>query len=136
MGILHYTHPDILLFAVYKVDEFSLTNFNISVTVDEQFFEAVKRDAAMLPANYEADFPFDELVAEIKEAHRTRDLDLKLVRLDAAVAKLKEWAEEKDPSLGYALINPHTNKGVGRLNAKKVYDLITRLAWQYAATQA
>jgi ribonucleoside-diphosphate reductase alpha chain len=131
MGILHYNHPDILLFSVYKVDEFSLTNFNISVTVDEKFFEAVKRDAAVLPDNYEDDFPFEELIAEVKEAHRTRDLDLKLVRLDAAVAKLREWAEEKDPNLGYPLINPHNGKEVGRLNAKKVYDLITRLAWQY-----
>jgi ribonucleotide reductase alpha subunit len=97
MGILHYNHPDILLFAVYKVDEFSLTNFNISVTVDEAFFEAVKRDAAALPANYEDDFPFEELIAEIKEAHRTRDLDLKLVRLDAAVAKLARMGRREGP---------------------------------------
>ena len=131
MGILHYNHPDILLFAVYKVDEFSLTNFNISVTVDEAFFEAVKRDATLLPANYEDDFAFDELIAEVKEAHRTRDLDLKIVLLDKAVAKLREWAEEKEPGYGFALINPHSKKEVGRLNAKKVYDLITRLAWQY-----
>jgi ribonucleoside-diphosphate reductase alpha chain len=131
MGILHYNHPDILLFAVYKVDEFSLTNFNISVTVDEQFFEAVTRDAAELPANYEDDFAFEELVAEVKEAHRTRDLDLKLVLLDAAVKKLHDWADETDPNRGYALVNPHDGKEVGRLNAKKVYDLITRLAWQY-----
>src|SRR3990172_9368127 len=45
MGILHYTHPDVLRFAVHKVDEFSLTNFNISVTVDEKFMEKVKEDA-------------------------------------------------------------------------------------------
>ena len=44
MGILHYTHPDILRFAVHKVDEFSLTNFNISISwvfagvVSEQIF--------------------------------------------------------------------------------------------------
>lgn len=131
MGILHYTHPDILLFAVYKVDEFSLTNFNISVTVDEKFFEAVKRDADLLPEDYEDEFPFDEVIDEVKEAHRTRDLDLKLVRLDAAVKKLHEWCDETDPEKGYALVNPHNGKEVGRLNAKKVYDLITRLAWQY-----
>ena len=131
MGILHYTHPDVLLFAVYKVDEFSLTNFNISVTVDEKFFEAVKRDAELLPANYEEDFPFEELIAEVKEAHRTRDLDLKIVLLDAAVKKLHEWADETDPDRGFALVNPHSGKETGRLNAKKVYDLITRLAWQY-----
>jgi ribonucleoside-diphosphate reductase alpha chain len=131
MGILHYTHPDILLFSVYKVDEFSLTNFNISVTVDEAFFEAVKRDAVHLAEDYEDEFPFGEVIAEVKEAHRTRDLDLKLVRLDAAVKKLREWVQEDNPDRGYALINPHNKKEVGRLNAKKMYDLITRLAWQY-----
>lgn len=131
MGILHYNHPDVLLFAVYKVDEFSLTNFNISVTVDEEFFTAIKRDSGLLPANYEADFPFDEVIAEVKEAHRTRDLDLKIVLLDAAVKKLREWADEPTAGYGYPLINPHTKREVGRLNARKMFDLITRLAWQY-----
>ncbi len=131
MGILHYTHPDILLFAVYKVDEFSLTNFNISVTVDEAFYETVRRDAAALPPDYEDAFDYASLIAELKEAHQTRDLDLKIVQLDAAVAKLRAWTDEADPEHGYELINPHTKTAVGRLNAKKVYDLITRLAWQY-----
>jgi ribonucleoside-diphosphate reductase alpha chain len=131
MGILHYNHPDILLFMIYKVDEFSLTNFNISVTVDEAFYEAVKRDAEHLPTDYEDALDFEELMAEVREAHQTRDLDLKLVRLDAVVKKLHEWADESDTSRGYALMNPHTGKEAGRLNAKKVYDLITRLAYQY-----
>lgn len=131
MGILFYTHPDILLFSIYKVDEFSLTNFNISVTVDEAFYKAVERDAAALPADYEDAFDFDSLMEEVREAHQTRDLDLKQVRLDAVVKKLHEWADESDPNHGYELINPHNGKAVGRLNAKKVYDLITRLAYQY-----
>jgi len=131
MGILHYNHPDILLFMIYKVDEFSLTNFNISVTVDEAFYEAVKRDGEVLAADYEDALDFEELMAEVREAHQTRDLDLKLVRLDAVVKKLHEWADESDSSRGYALMNPHTGKEAGRLNAKKVYDLITRLAYQY-----
>jgi len=131
MGILHYNHPDILLFAVYKVDEFSLTNFNISVTVDEAFFAAMEKDAAALPADYEKDFPFAEVIAEAQEALKLRDPDLKLVRLDAVVKKLHEWVDEKDPEHGYSLINPHTGKEAGRLNAKKMFDLITRLAWQY-----
>ncbi len=131
MGILHYNHPDVLLFAVYKVDEFSLTNFNISVTVDEKFFEAIKRDSEILSPNYEEEFPFDEVIAEVKEAHRTRDLDLKIVLLDAAVKKLRDWTDESTPGYGFPLINPHSKKEVGRLNARKVFDLITRLAWQY-----
>ncbi|MBI2007365.1 MAG: hypothetical protein HYS83_01555, partial [Candidatus Blackburnbacteria bacterium] len=44
MGILHITHPDTLRFAVMKVDEFNLTNFNISVTVTEEWMEKVKSD--------------------------------------------------------------------------------------------
>jgi ribonucleoside-diphosphate reductase alpha chain len=131
MGILHYTHPDVLLFAIYKVEEFSLTNFNISVTVDEAFFEQVKKDAAFLASDYELEFDFDGLVEEIKEAHRTRDVDLKLVLLDGLVKRLQAWCKEKDTNRGFELVNPRTGVVAGRLNAKKLYDLITRLAHNY-----
>src|SRR5690606_14307185 len=57
--------------------------------------------------------------------------DLKLVLLDTAVKKLRAWCEEKDSGRGYELINPRTGQAAGRLNAKKVYDLITRLAHNY-----
>jgi ribonucleoside-diphosphate reductase alpha chain len=131
MGILHYTHPDVLLFAIYKVEEFSLTNFNISVTVDEAFFEQVKADAKHLPEGYESEFDFEGFVEEVKEAHRTRDVDLKLVLLDGLVKRLQEWCKETDTTRGYELVNPRTGEVVGRLNAKKLYDLITRLAHNY-----
>ncbi len=131
MGILHFNHPDILLFAIYKLDEFSLTNFNISVTTDKEFFEQIEIDKQILDADYEKGFDFNALVADVREAHQTRDIDLKTVRLDAAVAKLTEWCREETPGYGYALINPRTKSEVGRLNAKKVFDLITRFAWQY-----
>lgn len=131
MGILHYNHPDILLFAVYKVDEFSLTNFNISVTTTDEFFDQIKIDAAGLADNYEDEFDFESVIAEIRTAHQTRDIDLKQVLLDTAVRKLREWCLETDPRFGYDLINPRNQQVVDRLNAKKVFDLITRLAWQY-----
>ncbi|MEI6228778.1 MAG: adenosylcobalamin-dependent ribonucleoside-diphosphate reductase [Candidatus Saccharibacteria bacterium] len=131
MGILHYNHPDILLFMIYKLDEFSLTNFNISVTTAAEFFDQIKVDAELLDADYEKAFDFDELVAEVREAHQTRDIDLKIVRLDNAVAKLSDWCEEKTPGYGYSLINPRNGMEMKRLNAKKVFDLITRFAWQY-----
>jgi len=131
MGILHYNHPDILLFAIYKLDEFSLTNFNISVTTSKEFFDQIAIDKKILSDDYEDKFDFDSLVAEVREAHQTRDMDLKLLRLDVAVAKLSQWCEEKTPGYGYPLINPRNNEVMGRLNAKKVFDLITRFAWQY-----
>ncbi len=131
MGILHYNHPDILLFTSYKLDEFSLTNFNISVTTEKAFFDQIKIDEKLLSEDYEKDFDFDSLVIEVREAHQTRDMDLKNVRLDAAVNKLKSWCNEDKPGYGYPLINPRNGEEMGRLNAKKVFDVITRFAWQY-----
>jgi len=81
MGILHYNHPDILLFVIYKLDEFSLTNFNISVTADKLFFDQIKLMKNCWKKIIEEKFDFDALVAEVREAHQSRDLDLKLVNL-------------------------------------------------------
>ncbi len=128
MGILHYTHPDILRFAVHKIDEFSLTNFNISVTVTEEFMEKVKSDAKFMEG---AQLDVDEIIEELKEAYTIRDLDLKNVRIEEAVSKLYEICKAKEEGEGYDLINPRTGEISGKLNAKKVFDLITKLAWQY-----
>ncbi len=133
MGILHYTHPDILRFAVHKVDEFSLTNFNISVTVSEDFMERVKGDAKFVEEveDPEQGQKVNDIIEEIKEAYAIRDLDLKNVRVEEGVAKLYEICHAKEEGEGYDLINPRTGEVVDRLNAKKVFDLITKLAWQY-----
>ena len=133
MGILHYTHPDVLRFAVHKVDEFSLTNFNISITVDEKFMQKVKEDAkyAGEVEDPEQSRRVDDIVDEIKQAYAIRDLDLKNVRVEEGVAKLYEITRSTHVDEGYELKNPRTQKVVDRLNAKKVFDLITKLAWQY-----
>ncbi len=42
MGILHYTHPDILDFIEMKKKPGVMENFNISVTIDDKFMRAVR----------------------------------------------------------------------------------------------
>ncbi len=44
MGILHYTHPDILKFIEMKKTPGMMENFNISVTVDKKFMDAVEKN--------------------------------------------------------------------------------------------
>jgi len=44
MGILHYTHPDILKFISMKKTPGVMENFNISVSVDEKFIYAMKNN--------------------------------------------------------------------------------------------
>jgi ribonucleoside-diphosphate reductase alpha chain len=44
MGILHYNHPDILSFIDMKKTQGAMENFNISVTIDDKFMQAVKNN--------------------------------------------------------------------------------------------
>ncbi|OGD96283.1 ribonucleoside-diphosphate reductase, adenosylcobalamin-dependent, partial [Candidatus Curtissbacteria bacterium RIFCSPHIGHO2_12_FULL_38_9b] len=131
MGILHYSHPDILRFAVHKVDEFSLTNFNISITVTEDFMERVKEDSKFLENEKDFDDTIEKIVEEIKDAYTIRDLDLKNVRVEEGVTKLYDLCRSKEEGEGYQLINPRTGQVTDKLNAKKFFNLVTRLAWQY-----
>lgn len=127
MGIMHITHPDVLRFAVMKVDEFNLTNFNISVTVTEDFMEQVKRDAKFVDQEPE----WTDVIKEVKEAQKIRDIDLKLKKAEDAVKKLYDLARATQEQEGYDLINPRNGEVWDKLNAYKVFLLITRLAWHY-----
>ena len=76
MGILRIDHPDILEFITCKENDKAITNFNISVTVTEDFMKKV------------------------------------------------------DAGEDYDLIDPHTKKAAGKLNAREVFDLIVKMAWK------
>ena len=48
MGMLSIEHPDVLRFAVVKLDEYSLTNFNISLAVTDNFMKKMETDKAFV----------------------------------------------------------------------------------------
>jgi ribonucleoside-diphosphate reductase alpha chain len=126
MGMLSIDHPDVLRFAVVKLDEFSLTNFNISLAVTNTFMEKVESDKKYV----DDDSVPEDVVEAIREAEQNRDVDARLKQVEEGIAKLYEWAEAKSQGEGYELINPRDNQVTMKLNAYKVFNLITRLAWQ------
>lgn len=127
MGMLSIDHPDVLRFAVAKLDEYSLTNFNISLAVTNAFMEQIEVDKAFVK---DESIP-EEVVEKIRIAEGNRDVDARLREIETETQKLYEWARAKEEGEGYALINPRSGEVAQKLNAYKVFNLITRLAWQY-----
>lgn len=127
MGMLSINHPDVLRFAVVKLDEWSLTNFNISLAITNRFMEQIDLDKKYV----DNDSIPEEVIEEIKEAEANRDVEARLRAIDVGVKKLYDWAKATQEGEGYELINPRTQMTVVKLNAYKVFNLITRLAWQY-----
>ena len=127
MGMLSINHPDVLRFAVVKLDEWSLTNFNISLAVTNRFMEQIDLDKKFVTDD---SIP-EEVIEEIKEAESSRDIEARLREIDVGVKKLYDWAKATEEGEGYELINPRNQQVMLKLNAYKVFNLITRLAWQY-----
>lgn len=127
MGMLSIDHPDVLRFAVVKLDEYSLTNFNISLAVTNAFMEKVESDKKFV---VDDSIP-ESVVEEIRVAEGNRDVDGRLREVEAGVKKLYDWAKATQEGEGYSLVNPRTGQEAMKLNAYKVFNLITRLAWQY-----
>jgi len=127
MGMLSIDHPDVLRFAVAKLDEYSLTNFNISLAVTNTFMEQIEVDKSFVK---DESIP-EEVVEKIRIAEGNRDVDARLREIETETQKLYEWARAKEEGEGYALINPRNGEVAQKLNAYKVFNLITRLAWQY-----
>ncbi len=127
MGMLAIDHPDVLRFAVAKLDEFSLTNFNISLAVTNDFMTVAEKDKKFCDDD---EIP-EEIIERIRIAQTSRDVDARLREIEGLVEKLYDWAAATKEGEGYGLVNPRTGEVTGRLNAYKVFNLVTRLAWQY-----
>lgn len=127
MGMLSIHHPDVLRFAVVKLDEWSLTNFNISLAVTNDFMSKIESDKKFC---IDGSVP-EEAIEEIRLAEQNRNVEERLREIEVGVKKLYEWAKAEKEGEGYDLINPHGGQVTMKLNAYKVFNLVTRLAWQY-----
>ncbi|PJA50822.1 ribonucleoside-diphosphate reductase, adenosylcobalamin-dependent [Candidatus Shapirobacteria bacterium CG_4_9_14_3_um_filter_36_12] len=127
MGMLSIEHPDVLRFAVVKLDEYCLTNFNISLAVTNKFMDKIESDKKFVSN----DLIPEEVVEKIRIAEGNRDVDVRLREIEVEVTKLYDWAKATNEGEGYELINPKNGQVTIKLNAYKVFNLITRLAWQF-----
>jgi len=127
MGMLAINHPDVLRFAVVKLDEWSLTNFNISLAVTNEFMDRIELDKKFV----NDDSIPEETIEKIREAQGNRNGEVRLREVEAETKKLYEWAKATVDGEGYELINPRNNQATMKLNAYKVFNLVTRLAWQF-----
>jgi ribonucleoside-diphosphate reductase alpha chain len=109
MGIMRVDHPDVLRFIHAKNDQHSLTNFNISVTVTDKFFEAVdNKEWYQLSFDGEAwnDEVFDPVLDGPYAVYRSADGETVTFRDRAAYLEaeksgaLDKCTREEPPSAG------------------------------------
>lgn len=136
MGILKVTHPDILEFINAKEKEGFLSNFNLSVSVDDEFMQKV--EAADESTAFESsvfgggDVTADGRIKDIEskytvdEASRDRDNRNNETKGKNCTASHRI----KDLNTEYVLINPRNNKVAGKVDAVKVFDRVVEMAWR------
>jgi ribonucleoside-diphosphate reductase alpha chain len=93
MGIMRVDHPDVLRFIHAKNDQHSLTNFNISVTTTDEFFEAVD-NKEWYPLSFDGELwsepVFDPVQDDAYAIYRTTDGETVTFRDRAAFLEAKE----------------------------------------------
>ncbi len=132
MGVMNIDHPDILRWIMIKSSEFTVTSFNLSVALTDKFMRQVEKDAQFAPEGLSPQKDqIDKLIAEIQKILQGQSsFGDKMNEFEKKVGELKELLLAKQPGEGYDLINPDTKKSEGKLNAKKVFELIGRVAWE------
>ncbi len=133
MGVMKIEHPDILRWLTIKSVESIINSFNLSVGITDEFMKQVEKDSLFAPEGLEPqEKEVDEVVAAIQVVLRNPDLNFgdRMSAFEKEVGRLKILVEAKEEDEGYELINPNTQQAEARLNARKVFDLIARLAWE------
>ena len=119
MGILRVDHPDIINFIYAKQDNQAITNFNLSVAVTDKFMQAVGKNQFynLINPHNKTHYTIEQLESIQHQTHK----DASTLRISADNKKV---------------IDIHTGDEIGvvredavLLNAKKVFDLIVKMAW-------
>ncbi|MCX6725978.1 MAG: adenosylcobalamin-dependent ribonucleoside-diphosphate reductase [Candidatus Shapirobacteria bacterium] len=133
MGVMNIEHPDILRWIMIKSSEFTVNSFNLSVAITDKFMEQVEKDSQFTPDGLKSQKEeFDNVIGEIQRILGSPELNFndRMKEFEAKIIDLKALLLAKEPGEGYDLVNPDTKQSEGKLNAKKVFELIGRVAWE------
>jgi ribonucleoside-diphosphate reductase alpha chain len=119
MGILRVDHPDIITFIYAKQDNTAITNFNLSVGVTDKFMQAVGKNQYynLINPHNKTHYTFEQLESIQNQTHK----DASTLRISADSKKVVDIHTGDD--LGVI------RDGAVLLSAKKVFELIVKLAW-------
>jgi len=133
MGVMNVNHPDILRWIMIKSSEFTVNSFNLSVAITDKFMQQVEKDSQFAPEGLGPQKEeFDRLIKEFQKTLGNPEFNFneRMKEFEIKIRELKELLLAQQPGEGYDLVNPDTKKSEGKLNAKKVFELIGRVAWE------
>jgi len=133
MGVMNVNHPDILRWIMIKSSEFTVNSFNLSVALTDKFMEQVEKDSQFAPEGLGPQKEeLDWLIKGVQKILGNPEFNFneRMKEFEIKIRELKKLLLAQQPGEGYDLVNPDTKKSEGKLNAKKIFELIGRVAWE------
>jgi len=133
MGVMNIDHPDIIRWIMVKSSEYTVNSFNLSVGITDQFMKQVEKDTQFAPQGLAPQKEeLDRLILAVQKSLENHEFNFndKVKDFERNIQELKKLLLAREPEEGYDLINPDNKKSEGKLNARKVFDLIGRIAWE------
>lgn len=133
MGILNYTHPDIIEFISEKVRNGTLKNFNLSVGIDDKFMKLVKYDGyfKLINPKNENTIPLEERVWKKDNVltKNSEEYGLRSKELNQSISISED---------GKSILNEYNDEEIGKvggdgsilISAKKLWNYISENAWE------
>jgi len=133
MGVMRVDHPDILRWIMIKSSEFTVNSFNLSVAITDKFMEQMEKDLQFTPDGLKPQMAEIDVLIELIQKNLNNpesNFHDKMNEFEKNIQELRKLLIATQPGEGYELINPNTKQAEGRLNARKIFELIGRVAWE------